>query len=287
MLTKEGQGRSQRENIVLAFALACVAGAVNGVGLQELGVFTSHMSGAVSRVGESLARHDRLAFHSWVGMIFSYLGGAMLATLFVERAKILGRARYSAALLLEAIILAAFTAASVMVPEDRAPWLHVTLTNGLCFAMGLQNALVTKISGAVIRTTHLTGIITDFGIELVRLIFWLRERTRGQSALDRLWQLSRIVGDAELYKARLHLTIILSFLSSGALATALYLHFGRVAMALPVTVLVLLVIYDRFLSKLLPQSIPPPVRVPRLDPLPPDSHDDEEADAHAIAPETP
>jgi uncharacterized membrane protein YoaK (UPF0700 family) len=39
----------------------------------------------------------------------------------------------------------------------------------LCFTMGLQNAMVTKISGAVIRTTHLTGMVTDLGIKLGRM----------------------------------------------------------------------------------------------------------------------
>jgi uncharacterized membrane protein YoaK (UPF0700 family) len=36
----------------------------------------------------------------------------------------------------------------------------------LCFLMGLQNAIITKISNSEIRTTHMTGIITDIGIEL-------------------------------------------------------------------------------------------------------------------------
>jgi uncharacterized membrane protein YoaK (UPF0700 family) len=38
--------------------------------------------------------------------------------------------------------------------------------------MGLQNAVVTKISQAEIRTTHMTGVITDLGIELGKLIYW-------------------------------------------------------------------------------------------------------------------
>ena len=33
----------------------------------------------------------------------------------------------------------------------------------LCFIMGLQNAVITKLSRADIRTTHITGIITDIG----------------------------------------------------------------------------------------------------------------------------
>ena len=45
----------------------------------------------------------------------------------------------------------------------------------LCFIMGLQNAIVTKLSNAVIRTTHMTGIVTDLGIELGKLLYWNRD----------------------------------------------------------------------------------------------------------------
>lgn len=41
----------------------------------------------------------------------------------------------------------------------------------LLFAMGLQNSYVTKISNAIVRTTHLTGLFTDLGIELSQLFF--------------------------------------------------------------------------------------------------------------------
>lgn len=44
----------------------------------------------------------------------------------------------------------------------------------LLFTMGLQNALVTKISDSVVRTTHLTGLFTDLGIELSQLFFYRR-----------------------------------------------------------------------------------------------------------------
>ena len=48
--------------------------------------------------------------------------------------------------------------------------------------MGLQNALVTRVSGAVVRTTHMTGVLTDIGIELVRMRAWVRDGPRGQGA---------------------------------------------------------------------------------------------------------
>lgn len=50
----------------------------------------------------------------------------------------------------------------------------------LCFIMGLQNAVVTKLSGSVIRTTHMTGIVTDLGIELGKLVYWNADQAASQ-----------------------------------------------------------------------------------------------------------
>jgi uncharacterized membrane protein YoaK (UPF0700 family) len=49
---------------------------------------------------------------------------------------------------------------------------------GLLFAMGIQNALVTKISQSTVRTTHLTGLFTDLGIELSQLFFYKKLEER-------------------------------------------------------------------------------------------------------------
>jgi uncharacterized membrane protein YoaK (UPF0700 family) len=48
----------------------------------------------------------------------------------------------------------------------------------LLFAMGLQNSLVTSISNATVRTTHLTGLFTDLGIELSQLFFYKLKEQR-------------------------------------------------------------------------------------------------------------
>lgn len=47
-----------------------------------------------------------------------------------------------------------------------------TIAFSLLFSMGLQNSLVTTISSARVRTTHLTGLFTDLGIELSQLFFY-------------------------------------------------------------------------------------------------------------------
>jgi uncharacterized membrane protein YoaK (UPF0700 family) len=48
----------------------------------------------------------------------------------------------------------------------------------LLFSMGLQNSLVTKISNATVRTTHLTRLFTDLGIELSQLFFYYEDSFR-------------------------------------------------------------------------------------------------------------
>jgi uncharacterized membrane protein YoaK (UPF0700 family) len=48
----------------------------------------------------------------------------------------------------------------------------------LCFIMGLQNAVMTKMSDASIRATHLTGVVTDLGIELGKMLYWNHRHTR-------------------------------------------------------------------------------------------------------------
>jgi uncharacterized membrane protein YoaK (UPF0700 family) len=86
----------------------------------------------------------------------------------------------------------------------------------LCFMMGLQNALVTKISQAEIRTTHMTGIVTDIGIEVGRMLYWNRDPGQPKVAANR----SRL---------RLLVSLLLGFFS-GALAGALgFKHAGYLA----------------------------------------------------------
>ncbi|WP_368389740.1 YoaK family protein [Maribacter sp. 1_MG-2023] len=48
----------------------------------------------------------------------------------------------------------------------------------LLFAIGLQNSFVTRISNAVVRTTHLTGLFTGLGIEFSQLFFPERHPNR-------------------------------------------------------------------------------------------------------------
>ncbi len=77
---------------------------------------------------------------------------------------------YAFPLLLEAALMLCFGLLGAQLFTIKGMFVPTTVML-LCFMMGLQNAVITKLSNAVIRTTHLTGIITDMGTELGKLLY--------------------------------------------------------------------------------------------------------------------
>jgi uncharacterized membrane protein YoaK (UPF0700 family) len=105
------------------------------------------------------------------------------------------------------------------------------LVTVLLFAMGLQNGLVATISGGVVKTTHLTGLLTDLGIEIALL---LRAEERPKETLQ--------------FKLRLHLLILASYLLGGLLGGLVFLRVQFNAFYLASFVLSLLIVHDLVLS---------------------------------------
>ena len=105
----------------------------------------------------------------------------------------------------------------------------------LLFAMGLQNSLVTRISGAIVRTTHLTGLFTDLGIELSQLFFY---KTKEQNE-----KLTSTI--------RLRLRIILFFFIGGVLGGIFYAYWSLYVLFIPATVLLIGLYFDTIKYQLL------------------------------------
>jgi uncharacterized membrane protein YoaK (UPF0700 family) len=163
-----GAQRSESANRQLARYLAFIAGAANAGGFLAVRQYTSHMSGMVSAMADNLAIGSLSLALNGLAAVLSFLLGAFFTTLFIRW----GRARsldsqYALPLLAEAGLLVLFGFIGREFTGD-----HVLGTIMLlCFTMGLQNAIITKISNSVIRTTHLTGMVTDVGIALGRIVF--------------------------------------------------------------------------------------------------------------------
>ncbi len=188
-----------------AIALACVAGMVNVVGFLgfEHQAIT-HLTGTTTLLGAALAEgNGRAIAHLW-GMLIAFSAGAMLSGLIIQDQTLkLGR-RYGVALAIEAVLLIA----AVPLFEQRV------IIGALLAAMacGLQNAMVTTYSGAIVRTTHLSGMFTDLGIGLGHLL-------RGKPLPVRRLTLSGL--------------IISGFLGGGVLGALLFHRFGYAALYAP------------------------------------------------------
>ena len=227
------------EQLILAVALPAVAGAVNSTGFLVVGAYTSHVSGTLSKFGDEMAQARPAAAWAAAMLALAFRVGAVASTVLVDSAKKLAKARFVSALLVESGALALFGALSAA-PAPFSPGYKLLLTTLLSFTMGLQNALVTNISGAVVRTTHMTGVVTDIGIESVRALSWFRERLRDTGRLP----LRALTRGPELRRLRIHLAIVTSFLVGAVVGPTMYLRAGPATIALPVILLLCLAGFD-------------------------------------------
>ena len=163
--------RSTRRNRALGATLAFVAGATNAGGYLAVGQYTSHMTGIVSTLADDIALGRARPALAAVGALLAFTLGAMTTAITVNWARRRElRSRFAIPLLLEALLLLLFGLFGGVLGGYTSLAVPMTVLL-LCYLMGLQNAVITKISSAEIRTTHVTGLITDVGLELGRLVY--------------------------------------------------------------------------------------------------------------------
>ena len=172
-----GKKRHRILNLRLARYLTFVAGAINAGGFLAVKQYTSHMSGIVASIGDNLAIGQiQLVLASFVALL-SFASGAAFTAIVVNwgrRARI--QSQYALPLIAEAVLLIFFGIIAANTSKTTEEFVTVTIVL-LCFLMGLQNALITKLSNTEIRTTHVTGMVTDLGIELGKLFYWNAKET--------------------------------------------------------------------------------------------------------------
>ena len=151
-------GRPQPAFFVGGFVLTLLAGAVNVAMLSHYAVPVSHMSGAVSRLGMDLGA-GRLKDLAVVALIIGgFALGCVLTGALLGTSALVSRRRYAVVLACEAAVLA--LAATLLGGTAQT---SVILSAMAC---GIQNAMASSYYGLVVRTTHVTGIITDLGFML-------------------------------------------------------------------------------------------------------------------------
>lgn len=214
--------RTTQANVRLGAFLAFVAGAINAGGFLAVGQYTSHMTGLVSSIADNLVLGQLTLAVAAAGAILAFVGGAMTTAILVNwglRRRL--HSAYGLPLFLESVALLVFGVAGASIGVYEPLFLPLTVLL-LCFIMGLQNAVITKISRAEIRTTHVTGLVTDIGIELGKLLY-INPRESGDPVL------------ANRRKLRIH-TVLVSCFFVGALAGALGFKYVGFASTVPLAI---------------------------------------------------
>ncbi|UAM98117.1 DUF1275 domain-containing protein [Polaribacter litorisediminis] len=168
MFRHQGKSRTLKHNLRIASILSFVAGIVNVTGFLAFKQLATNVTGHFA-----LFINDVAEFKVWKGTIyflyiFSFLFGSFSSSFLIETF----RENKKLNVFVIPILIESFIFISIAVISDlvviKYPNLIICL---LLFSMGMQNSFVTKISNAIVRTTHLTGLFTDLGIELSQLFF--------------------------------------------------------------------------------------------------------------------
>jgi len=219
--------RTRRNDLVLGALLAFVAGAMNAGGFLAIGTYTSHMTGIVSSIADNLALGLFGFVGSGVALLGGFTSGAAASAILINWARRHAhRQQYAYPLALESGLLIAFAGLGAVLPAGSMAPVTALL---LCFVMGLQNATITKISGARIRTTHLTGMITDIGIELGKVAYGIVARLLDHPPLP-----------VDARKLAILLPIVGMFFLGGLVGALGFKHLGH-AFSLPLAALLLAV----------------------------------------------
>lgn len=230
MFRHQGKTRTLSHNLKIASLLSFVAGLVNVAGFFAVQRLTTNVTGHFAFFMDEVFKLNFWQGFIYFLYIFFFFLGSFVSNFIIE---IISRKDehyiYVVPASIECFILfvIGFFGKSLIISNPNI------IAFSLLFAMGLQNSLVTTISSARVRTTHLTGLFTDLGIELSQLFFYKAKEQKHQL----------------ISSIKLRLTIISFFFIGGIVGGILYTNFALHSLIFAATVLALGLIYDNIKFK--------------------------------------
>lgn len=225
MFRHRGKNRTLKHNLKLASLLSGVAGIVNVTGVFALKQLTTNVTGHFAFFADEVGRRNFETAWGYLLFILAFLFGAIVSAGLLEamlrRNK---RLVFLPPVGLEILVLVGVGLLDLEFIMQHRIWVACCLL----FAMGLQNALVTRVSNAVVRTTHLTGLFTDLGIEIAQLYFYRKEEQQ-KKLKDSM---------------KLRLTIISFFFLGCIVGGFVYSVFIMKTLLLAATILTTALVYD-------------------------------------------
>ncbi len=232
MFRHHGDNRTHEHNVKIATLLSFIAGAVNVIGFISIQRLTTNVTGHFAFFVDDMFNLKFYEGFVFFLFVFSFFFGAFVSNTLIELVDKKGDRNifiFPVALEISIIVIVAFTGYYL---RENSPNIIAVM---LLFSMGLQNSLVTKISNAVVRTTHLTGLFTDLGIEVSQLIFYTNKQQR-----EKLFS-----------NISLRMIIIIFFFTGGIIGGLLYSQIQFYALLVPAFLLLLGLVYDNLKFRLL------------------------------------
>lgn len=226
MLRHTGQNRSFSHNLRLAVLLCLNAGFINAAGFLCFRLLTTNVTGHAAALAINIAENELRSAAVVALWLLLFLAGAFFSGLCIAR---IGTQRAFVYTIPFLIIIALILMVAIAAPHYQSSTHVEVFAGSLLFAMGMQNALVSMVSGSVVRTTHLTGMFTDLGIDLSTACMLPAERN---ATLKR--------------KIILRLAIIVSFLAGGVIGGIAFLRISYSAFYIPAGLLLFTLFYDYF-----------------------------------------
>jgi len=232
MFTHQGNKRTSSHNLQIASLLSFVAGIVNVAGFLAIQKLTTNVTGHFAFFVDEFFKLNFWQGFIYFLYIFFFFLGSFSSSLLVEYiSRRNSNYTYIIPTAIEGFILLVVAIFGQQLIAENPDLIACILL----YAMGLQNSLVTRISNAIVRTTHLTGLFTDLGIELSQLFFY-----------------HDVAARAKLFTSiKLRLTIISFFFAGGIAGGIFYLEMGLHVLLLGVITLLGGLIYDSIKLRLL------------------------------------
>jgi len=249
LLMLVAQAHSFPRQARLAITLAWIAGYTNVLTMLVCGLPASHVSGTTSQFGVAAVEHKWGLLSIYASLLVTFALGAAISGFCIEW----GRNRawpsiYVLPIVLQAVFLACFAVGVEFLapPSERTVIANTAVAAFACLAMGLQNATITRISSGFVRTTHVTGVLTDIGLELATLLLGSGSGRRTYWRADHASH--RTVAESDRRRARqrfwVFTAVFLSFALGAALGALAHEGLDRLAMFPPVGFLLVIIYRD-------------------------------------------
>lgn len=170
MLRLSKEERTIKENLLLASSTSFVSGAINVAGVVAFFAFTSNITGHVATLAKHLVQQNIGELVILLIWVFAFFAGAFISNFTIR--SLSHRSNYyahSVPIIIEIVVLLFVAIYGHNFYQETKTEREIVI-GAMLFSMGLQNNMVSTLSGGLIKSSHLTGLFTDLGGDVAELL---------------------------------------------------------------------------------------------------------------------